>query len=116
MRQGFDAVLEVPVVIEQADQPLGTHVFTAMSVKNGASLQWSVVSLNGGMADDERRGKKKTEGKPVSATKALDRIAFPPEALAAIADVVKPGSSLIVSDEGTSQYFGGGTDFTVAVK
>ncbi len=116
VRQGFDAVLEVPVVIEQADQPLGTHVFTAMSVKNGASLQWSVVSLNGGMADDERRGKKKAEGKPVSASKALDRIAFPPEALAAIADVVKPGSSLIVSDEGTSQYFGGGTDFTVAVK
>lgn len=118
VRQGFDPVLEVPVVIEQADQPLGTHVFTAMSVKNGASLQWSVVSLNGGNADEEqRRGKKKAvEAKPVSASKALDRIAFPPEALAAIADVVKPGSSLIVSDEGTSQYFGGGTDFTVAVK
>ncbi len=116
VRQGFDPVLEVPVVIEQADQALGTHVFTAMSVKNGTSLQWSVVSLNGGSADEDRRGKKKAEGKPVSATKALDRIAFPPEALAAIADVVKPGSSLIVSDEGTSQYFGGGTDFTVAVK
>ena len=116
VRQGFDPVLEVPVVIEQADQPLGTHLFTAMSVKNGASLQWSVVSLSGGSADEDRRGKKKAEAKPVSASKALDRIAFPPEALAAIADVVKPGSSLIVSDEGTSQYFGGGTDFTVAVK
>lgn len=117
VRQGFDPVLEVPVVIDQADQPLGTHVFTAMSVKNGTSLGWTVVSLNASQADDERRGKKRSEaGKPVAAAKALDRIAFPPEALEAIADVVKPGSSLIVSDESTSQYFGSGTDFTVAVK
>ncbi|MEQ1696605.1 MAG: L,D-transpeptidase family protein [Hyphomicrobiaceae bacterium] len=117
VRQGFDPVLEVPVIIEQADQPLGTHVFTAMSVKGGWSLQWSVVTLSGETGDEDRRGKKKSgAAKPTAAAKALDRIAFPPDALAAIADVVKPGSSLIVSDDSTSQYFGNGTDFTVASK
>lgn len=121
VRQGFDPVLEVPVVIEQADEPLGTHVYTAMSVKNGDTLEWSVMSFGGTVAEEPvRRGRGRqpqAETKPVtSAARALDRIQIPQEALEAISDVVKPGSSLIVSDEGTSQYFGGGTDFTVAVR
>ena len=118
VRQGFDPVLEVPVVIDHADQPLGTHVFTAMGIKdNGAALNWTVVSLNTPTKSEEnRRNKTGTETRASSASKALDRIQFPAEALAAIADVIKPGSSLIVSDESTSQYFGNGTDFTVAVR
>ena len=59
---------------------------------------------------------RKNEGRGgVSAAKALDRLSFPPEALAAITELVKPGSSLIVSDETNSQYFGNGTDFSVAI-
>lgn len=109
VRQGFDSVLEVPVVIDKPELPLGTHVFTAMGVKAGRALEWSVVSLSA-------PSKGRTEPRPGStAAVALDRIQFPPEALAAISDVVKPGSSLIISDEGTSQYFGNGTDFTVNV-
>jgi hypothetical protein len=30
VQQGFVPLFEMPVVIEQLDQPLGTHVFTAM--------------------------------------------------------------------------------------
>jgi hypothetical protein len=115
VRQGFDPVLEVPIAIANPDQPLGTHLYTAMGVLNGgAALEWSVVSLNlPSSADDAKRAK----GAPrvSAAAKALDRIEFPPEALDAIRDVVKPGSSLIITDDSTSQYFGNGTDFTVAV-
>lgn len=120
VRQGFDPVLEVPVVIDQPSEPLGTHLYTAMSVKNGTALTWSVMSFNMGEAEEPvRRGKgqpQATVKTPSTAARALDRIQFPPEALEAISDVVKPGSSLIISDDSTSQYFGGGTDFTVSVK
>ena len=116
VRQGFDAVLEVPVSIANPEQPLGTHVYTAMGVKDGG-LTWSVVSLSTPTrAEENRRNKAGTNGRGATASKALDRLEIPQEALDAIQEVVKPGSSLIVSDEGTSEYFGNGTDFTVAVK
>ena len=113
VRQGFEPVLEVPVTIENPEQPFGTHVFTAMGVKDGAKLEWSVVSLGAPRVDDR---KSKQNQATASASKALDRIQFPPEALDAIADVIKPGSSLIISDDGNSQYFGNGTDFSVNVR
>ena len=118
VRQGFDPVLEVPIVIDQPDQPLGTHVFTAMGVKDGKSLHWSVISLAAPAKGEETR-RRREKGEQLSASSApaaLDRLSFPPEALEAISDVIKPGSSLIISDEGNSQYFGNGTDFSVAVR
>ncbi len=109
VRQGFEPVLEVPIEIANPDQPLGTHVFTAMGLKDGRSLQWSVVSLS------SSRGKAKESRSGVPAARALDRLSFPADALAAISELVKPGSSLIVSDETNSQYFGNGTDLSVNV-
>jgi L,D-transpeptidase catalytic domain len=106
VRQGFEPVLEVPVSIDRPDQPIGTHVFTAMDLKgDNRTLGWSVISLRSGS----------TNAATLPA-RALDRIQIPAEALAAIEDVIKPGSTMIVSDESTSQYFGNGTDFTVAVR
>lgn len=126
VRQGFEPVLEVPITIQNPEQPLGTHVYTAMSVAAGAkALSWQVISITDSGAEDEPRPVKRNKSgqalgsqAPVdkSALIALDRIEFPAEALAVIADRVKPGSSLIISDEGTSQYFGNGTDFTVATR
>lgn len=121
VRQGFEPVLEVPIIIQQPDQPLGTHVYTAMSVAAGAkALSWQVISINESGDDEEprptKRNKQSQQRSGHSALTALDRIEFPPEALDVIADRVKPGSSLIISDEGTSQYFGNGTDFTIATR
>jgi hypothetical protein len=119
VRQGFKPVLEVPVTIADPDQPLGTHVFTAMGVKDGgAALHWSVVSLGQpARVEDARRGRNNPgDQRTLGSSKALDRIQFPAEALAVITERVKPGSSLVVTDEGTSQYFGNGTDFAVAAR
>jgi hypothetical protein len=51
----------------------------------------------------------------VGAKSALDRIAIPQEAIQRISDVVLPGSSLIVSDEGPSIETGKDTDFVIVM-
>ena len=60
----FDATIEVPVTIRNPDEPIGTHVFTAMA-RNDAGLRWSVVTVDNG--DD--------------AKDALDRITIPQDVL-----------------------------------
>ena len=47
VRQGFTPLFDVPVKIQNPEQPLGTHVFTAIDYQNaGASIRWTVVSLS----------------------------------------------------------------------
>jgi hypothetical protein len=55
---------------------------------------------------------------PTDVTKAkaaLDRISIPEDALARISEVVLPGASLIVSDEGMSREIGKDTDFIIVM-
>ncbi len=111
VRQGFEPLLEVPVTIDDVDTPLGTHVYTAMGYRDGvAKLDWNVVSVPTRDGDKLDRGKQKA----ASATAALDRVQIPEDALVAITERIKPGSSIIISDDSTSPHFGDGTDFTVA--
>jgi hypothetical protein len=96
VRRAFVPILEVPITIQEPDRPIGTHVFTATEQTNGG-MQWSVISLND--AGD--------------AKSALDRIVFPQDAFARIAETAQPRSSLIISDEELSSETGKGTDFVV---
>ena len=126
VRQGFQPILESPVTIQDADRPIGTHVFTAMERAGGnVDMRWSVVSLDGGHADDgvvepngPARGHRSQEGEPTAtdpggAKAALDRIAIPQDALDRIAGIASPRSSLIISDEALSSETGKGTEFVV---
>ena len=125
IRQGYQPVFESPVTIRDADKPIGSYVFTALSYFNNAEVRWSVVSMykSGASAApppaQERRGKAETrhaEAAPADvagAKAALDRIAMPREAIERVSQVVLPGSSLIVSDEGPSIETGKDTDFVV---
>ncbi len=45
VRRGFEPLLDVPVTIQNPDQPIGTHVFTAVA-RTDTGLRWTVVSLN----------------------------------------------------------------------
>src|SRR6202162_3393136 len=46
VRQGFTPLFDVPVKIENPEEPLGTHVFTAMEFQNeGTAIRWTVVSI-----------------------------------------------------------------------
>src|SRR5205085_7587221 len=44
IRQAFQRILDTPVTIQDADRPIGTHIFTAVE-RTGAEIRWSVVSL-----------------------------------------------------------------------
>ena len=94
----FDATIEVPVTIRNPDQPIGTHVFTAMA-SNGAGLRWTAVTIDDG--DDARD--------------ALDRITIPQEILDRIAPTAMPRSSIVISDEPLSKETNYRTEFVAVL-
>jgi hypothetical protein len=98
VRRGFEPILESPVTIRDADQPIGTHIFTAVA-RTDAGLRWTVVALND----------------TTDAKSALDRIVIPQEVLDRIAPTASPRSSLIISDEALSRETGKGTEFVVVL-
>jgi lipoprotein-anchoring transpeptidase ErfK/SrfK len=104
VRQGFEPVLDSPIEIENPQEPLGTHVFTAMApTADGAALGWTVVT----MPTAQRGG---------SAHAALERVIMPPQIREQIARRLWTGASLVISDEGISRETGKGTDFVVLTK
>jgi hypothetical protein len=98
VRRGFEPILESPVTIRDPDQPIGTHVFTAVA-RTDAGLRWTVVSLN----------------EVSDANSALDRIVIPQDVLDRIAPTASPRSSLIISDEALSRETGKGTEFVAVL-
>jgi L,D-transpeptidase catalytic domain len=127
VRQSREPLFDTPVVIADADQPLGTYVLTALAFtgEDEAELRWQAVSLYDGApspAPPPVKGQRRTgvQGDavatdPAAAKAALDRIAMPKEAIERIAQILSPGSSLIVSDEDISRETGSGTDFIVVM-
>jgi hypothetical protein len=126
VRRAFQPILETPVTIQDADRPIGTHVFTAIErTGSDIDMRWSVVSLNGGHADSgadklhgATRGRRGQDVEPMAtdpggAKAALDRIAIPKDALDRIAGIASPQSSLIISDEELSSETGKDTEFVV---
>jgi hypothetical protein len=94
----FDTSIEVPVTIRDPDQPIGTHIFTAMAT-NATGLRWSVVTIDDG------------DG----AKDALDRITFPQDVLDRIAPTAVPRSSIIISDEPLSKETNYRTEFVAVL-
>jgi lipoprotein-anchoring transpeptidase ErfK/SrfK len=124
VRQGYIPVFEGPVTIRDADKPIGSYVFTALGYHNNADVRWSVVSMYNANQDIEpaaqgqtRKGENRSaEAAPpdvAGAKSALDRITFPPDVVERFSEVVLPGASLIISDEGVSIETGKDTDFVV---
>ncbi|WP_426412040.1 L,D-transpeptidase [Bradyrhizobium ganzhouense] len=94
----FDTSIEVPVTIRNPDQPLGTHIFTAMA-KNDTGLRWSVVTIDEGD----------------SAKDALDRVTIPQEVWDRIGPTALPRSSIIISDEPLSAETNYRTEFVAVL-
>ena len=127
VRQGFVPLFDLPVAIDNPDQPLGTHVFTAMEMtEDGTGMRWNLMTVPTDLSvsvehrDSQRRPKDPSpvvQGKPPStAAQALDRIHLPQEAVERIGELLVPGSSLLVSDEGLSRETGRGTEFIVLTR
>ena len=133
VRKGMTEVFETPVTIANADEPIGTHVFTALEGHDDGTMRWNVASL----ATDRvvkpgkyqmtytRRGEKLRIElappeyevmSPRDPNAALERITIPQDALARINALTTAGASLIISDLGMSHETGKGTDFIVLTR
>ena len=127
VRRGFAPLFDVPVKIQNPEEPLGTHVFTAMEFQNeGSAARWTVVSMPeefprmpGGSAKAREAAAKRIIATtlpaplPDKANTALDRIEISQDAMERISGLLTPASSLIISDHGISHETGKGTDFIV---
>jgi hypothetical protein len=127
VRRGFAPLFDVPVKIQNPEQPLGTHVFTAMEFQNeGAAVRWTVVSMPeefprmpvGSTKERKAAAKRIIATAPLAplpdkANTALDRIEIPQDVMERISGLLTPASSLIISDQGISHETGRDTDFIV---
>ena len=137
IRQDFAPLFDSAVTSAQPDAPLGTHVFTALEFTGPERtiLRWNVVSLPGelpkhvryveerrdrhGRVRDGATSRRSGPGDtPLSQGPAqlFERIEIPPEVSEAIAQMIIPGSSLIISDQGLGDETGEGTDFIVVAR
>jgi peptidoglycan hydrolase-like protein with peptidoglycan-binding domain len=101
VRQDFRRVFDVPVVLRRSNQPLGTHIYTAMKFETGdIRANWMAISVEGG-----------------ESASAFDRIEIPTEVRQKISEMLTPGSSLIIADtSANSAILAEGDDFLVAAK
>ena len=128
VRQGFAPLFDVPVKIQDAAEPMGTHVFTAMDFQNdGAAIRWTVVTVPERSSHAQRTPPKPHKGRaketikavpptPDTAGAALKRIEIPQDTVERITQLLTPGSSLIISDYGISDETGQDTDFIVLTR
>jgi lipoprotein-anchoring transpeptidase ErfK/SrfK len=135
VRQNFEPLFDAPVAIAQPEAPIGTHVFTALEFTgpDRTALRWNVVSLPGEAPKRvqyvEERGRYGEPGRrrrrevvderaadapsPQNPAQVLGRIDIPTDISEAISQMIVPGSSLVVSDQGLGDETGEGTDFVV---
>ena len=100
VRQHYRPVLDAPISFRNPEQPLGTHLFTALFVAADVKSQWMAISLDGG-----------------EAMRVLDRIQISTDIRHKIAEKLTPGSSLIIADKSIdSAILPEGDDFLVSAK
>jgi hypothetical protein len=136
VRKGFEPLFDMPVTIKDVDQPIGTHVFTALAQNDdGETMRWNVVTVPNTLRGDRRAeepvrfaARKKPADKevmidappppqsPDAAKAALDRIEMPADAVTRISQLMSAGASLIITDEGLGPETGQETDFVVLTR
>lgn len=135
VRQNFTDLFDVPVHISGEEGTLGTHIYTLTRFDpEQERARWSAITLRERRPKaDERKsarrsrkrtgssnaGADETQAPPVpvaSATEALARIDIPEHVRRRISDLLTPGSSLIISDNGISRETTKGTDFVVLTR
>jgi lipoprotein-anchoring transpeptidase ErfK/SrfK len=133
VRQDFEPVFSAPITIEDRDRPFGTFVFTALQyLPDRSGFVWNVVAVperekpklepkpvakyTKSMRRDDKAAKEVIEPSPPQSPEAvLARIEIPQDAIDQISQMIVPGSSLIVSDQGLGDETGEGTDFVVVM-
>ncbi len=128
VRQGLAPLFDAPASVRDPEMPLGSHLFIATAAKDdGASLNWSVLTMPTSVADEGNERRRKTasieekfgpllrsHGSVSSPAEALERVEIAPDVRDRIAERLWTGGSLIISDQPLSNETGNvGTDLTV---
>ncbi|HLA21347.1 MAG TPA: hypothetical protein VJZ74_07795, partial [Pseudolabrys sp.] len=130
VRKGFEPLFDVPINIANPNQPIGTHVFTAVAPgEDQATLRWMVVSLETPIVARAVTVETRTSGAKQSraperidpqkataaARAALDRLDLPPEAVERVSELASVGATLIVTEQGLGRRAAAAldSDFTV---
>jgi len=134
VRYALVPIFDMPIEIANPEQPLGTHVFTAMElIDDGAGMRWNAITMpfdpsrsaavetssksKKGARKEEPAPRKPVEVRqPSTAQQALDRVNLPPEAVELISELLNPGSSMVISDEGLGKETGRYTEFIVLTR
>ncbi|MEQ8825018.1 MAG: L,D-transpeptidase family protein [Filomicrobium sp.] len=127
VRQGYDPVLEADVEFENPDAPIGTHVFHATDYNtDGDDLVWQAVTAARTTLRNRRyrKGKKLKKKAPLfdaawpaqTPGNALKRVKIPQDVVEALAEHIKPGSAIIITDERKSLETGKYTDLIVTTR
>jgi lipoprotein-anchoring transpeptidase ErfK/SrfK len=101
VRQDLDDVFDAPVSFRNPDQPLGTHVYTALKFAPGdTKVRWVRLDVQDG-----------------DAASPLDRLEIPDDVRQKISERLTPGSTFIVADTSiNSANLPKGGDFVVLAK
>ena len=101
VRQDLDDVFDAPVSFRDPDQPLGTHVYTALKFAPGdTKVSWVTLDVQDG-----------------DTSSPLDRLDIPNDIRRKISERLTPGSTFIVADTSiNSANLPRGGDFVVLAK
>jgi lipoprotein-anchoring transpeptidase ErfK/SrfK len=138
VRQNFAPLFDAPVTIEHPEQPLGTHVYTAMDyLPDHSTFRWTVTTVPTSTAPkkverwkyvkdgwgrrhrvrvEERVAEPESTLPAATPEEALARIQIPQDVINQISQLMVPGSSLVVSDQGLGPETGDHTDFIVVTR
>lgn len=126
VRQGFEPLIEAPINIADNPGAIGTHVLTAMDYDaTGNRFSWRLISAQAprlAQADQEQSKKRKQRDQSApnlndeAVRVALESFRIPQEIQDTIAELAKPGMSLIISDRDLSKETGKGTEFVVLTR
>ncbi len=127
VRQGYDPVLQADIKFEEPQAPIGTHVFQALEYNaDGTELRWQAVTAARKYKKTvfyrNRRGRKRRKkielppGPAQTPENALKRVTIPADVTDVLAELVKPGSAIIITDERKSNETGKYTDLIVTTR
>lgn len=120
VRHMFEPVIEMPITLSEPRRPIGTHVYTLSGMQpDGSGQVWSAITVKltprrtaaiRVLSGRRARGAPTPatsgppdEGAASTAAEAIERFALPPEVIAQVAPLLRPGTSLVVTDQPQSK-------------
>lgn len=119
VRSDFKPVFSAPISIRDETVPLGTHLLTATDFDRKAGVAiWNALTLENRLSDTTRAiyGIDPDASEKAELSKTLDRITIPRDLREKLSDMLTPGSSIAITDNGPGRYTGWKTDFVVSTR